>query len=79
MRNGIGLDCKHRLLVPDCAIKDIHTVVQPVRDTSADLQYMAVATDITENNRADQVRQARLWFLENMDPSKTNQPFRSTD
>jgi len=66
-RNGIGLDCKHRLLAPDRAIKDIHTVVQTVRDNSGDLQYIVVTTDITEKKRADQERQARLWFLENMD------------
>src|SRR5580704_4228723 len=67
MLNGIGLRCKHRLLMPDRAIKDIHTVVQAVRDTSGDLQYIVVASDITENKRADQERQGRLWFLENMD------------
>ena len=56
--NGMDLDFEHRLLMPDGAIKCIHTVVQAVRDNSGDLQYIGVVTDITEGKCAEEERQA---------------------
>jgi PAS domain S-box-containing protein len=56
--NGMDLDVEHRLLMPDGAIKCIRTVVQAVRDNSGDLQYIGVATDITESKCAEEERQA---------------------
>ena len=57
-RNGIDLDVEHRILLPDGAIKYLHAVAHAGRDSSGNLEYMGVVTDITERKRADAERQA---------------------
>src|SRR6201997_106065 len=57
-RNGMDLDVEHRILLPDGAIKYLHAVAHAGRDSSGNLEYMGVVTDITERKRADGERQA---------------------
>src|SRR5580692_6146279 len=57
-RNGMDLDVEHRILLPDGAIKYLHAVAHAGRDSSGNLEYMGVVTDITERKRADEERQA---------------------
>src|SRR5258708_38909775 len=49
-------------------MKCIHAVGHPVFSASGDLvQYVGTAMDVTERMRAEEERQAHLWFLESMD------------
>jgi len=57
-RNGMDLDVEHRILLPDGAIKYLHAVAHAGRDSSGNLEYMGVVTDITERKRADEERDA---------------------
>src|ERR1700731_546614 len=63
-RNGMDLDVEHRILLPDGAIKYLHAVAHAGRDSSGNLEYMGVVTDITERKRADEERQALSRKLE---------------
>jgi len=57
-QNGMDLDVEHRILLPDGVIKYVHAVAHAGRDSSGDLEYMGVVTDITERKRAEEERQA---------------------
>jgi len=57
-QNGMDLDVEHRILLPDGAIRYVHAVAHAGRDSSGNLEYMGVVTDITERKRADEERQA---------------------
>jgi PAS domain S-box-containing protein len=57
-QTGSDLDFATRVLTPDGAIKHIHTFAHAARDHSGNLEYIGVATDITESRRADEERQS---------------------
>jgi len=57
-QNGMDLDVEHRILLPDGVIKYVHAVAHAGRDSSGNLEYMGVVTDITEAKRAEEERQA---------------------
>src|ERR1700739_1278748 len=63
-QNGMDLDFDHRILLPDGDIKYLHAVAHAGRDSSGNLEYMGVVTDITERKRADEERQALSRKLE---------------
>src|SRR5246127_1933641 len=63
-QNGMDLDIEHRILLPDGAVKYLHAVAHAGRDSSGNLEYMGVVTDITERKRADEERQALSRKLE---------------
>src|ERR1700724_1295619 len=46
--NGMDLDVEHRILLPDGAIKYLHAVAHGGRDSSGNVEYIGVVTDITE-------------------------------
>jgi PAS domain S-box-containing protein len=56
--NGMDLDVEHRILMPDGVIKYVHAVAHAGRDSSGNLEYMGVVSDITERKRAEEERQA---------------------
>ena len=55
--SGIDLDVEHRILLPDGAIKYLHAVAHAGRDSSGNLEYMGVVTDITDRKRDEEERQ----------------------
>src|ERR1700752_2976047 len=57
-QNGMDLDVEHRILLPDGDIKYLHAVAHAGRDSSGNLEYMGVVTDITERKRDEEERQA---------------------
>jgi len=57
-QNGMDLDLEHRILLPDGVIKYVHAVAHAGRDSSGNLEYMGVVTDITERKRAEDEREA---------------------
>ena len=57
-----------RIVLPDGTIRIIHSLARPVVSESGDIvEYIGAAIDITERERAEEERQAHLWFLESMD------------
>jgi PAS domain S-box-containing protein len=56
--NGMDLDVEHRILLPDGVIKFVHVVAHAGRDSSGNLEYVGVVTDITERKRAEEERRA---------------------
>jgi len=57
-QNAIELDVEHRILLPDGVIKYVHVVAHAGRDSSGNLEYMGVVTDITQRKNADEEREA---------------------
>src|SRR5580700_3465698 len=57
-QDGMDLDVEHRILLLDGVIKYVHAVAHAGRDSSGNLEYMGVVTDITERKRAEEERQA---------------------
>src|ERR1700747_697142 len=57
-QNGIDWDVEHRILLPDGAIRYVHAVAHAGRDSSGNLEYMGVVTDITERKLAEEEREA---------------------
>ena len=57
-QNGTDLDVEHRILLPDGVIRYVHAVAHAGRDSSGNLEYMGVVTDITERKRAEEERRA---------------------
>src|ERR1700757_5180229 len=57
-QSGMDMDIEHRILLPDGDVKYLHAVAHAGRDSSGNLEYMGVVTDITERKRADEERQA---------------------
>jgi PAS domain S-box-containing protein len=57
-QNGMDLDLEHRILLPDGVIKYVHAVAHAGRDSSGNLEYMGVVTDITGRKRAEEELQA---------------------
>src|SRR6202007_38395 len=57
-QNGMYLDVEHRILLPDGAIRYVHAVAHAGRDSSGNLEYMGVVTDLTERKLAEGEREA---------------------
>src|SRR5882672_1325525 len=58
----------YRVVLPDGTLRCLHVVGHPVCSASGDLvQLVGTAMDVTERKRAEEERQAHLWFLESMD------------
>jgi PAS domain S-box-containing protein len=64
VKNGMDFDVEHRILLPGGVIKYVHSVAHAGRDSSGNLEYMGVVTDMTERKRADEERQALARKLE---------------
>ncbi len=57
-----------RAVLPDGTMKYIHGVGHPVFNASGDLvEYIGTMMDVTERKRAEEERQAHLWFLESLE------------
>jgi PAS domain S-box-containing protein len=56
-QSGMDLDVEHRILLPDGAIRFVHAVAHAGRDSSGNLEYIGVVTDITERKRAEEERE----------------------
>src|SRR6266436_1568105 len=57
-----------RAVLPDGTMKYIHGVGHPIFNASGDLvEYIGTMMDVTERKRAEEERQAHLWFLESLE------------
>jgi PAS domain S-box-containing protein len=67
-RERVDYEVDYRVVLPDGTIRCLHVVGHPVCSASGDLvQLVGTAMDVTERTRAEEERQAHLWFLESMD------------
>jgi len=64
VKNGRDFDVEHRIVLPGGIIKYVHSVAHAGRDSSGNLEYMGVVTDITERKRAEEERLALARKLE---------------
>jgi PAS domain S-box-containing protein len=68
VRERTDYEMDWRIVLPDGAIKYIHAEGHPVFNSSGDLvESVGTVMDVTERKRAEEERQAHLWFLESMD------------
>ena len=68
LREGANNELDYRIVLPDGAIRNIHEIGHPVFDASGNLvESVGTVIDVTERKRAEEERQAHLWFLESMD------------
>jgi len=67
-RERMDYEVDYRVVLPDGTVKCIHVVGHPVFGASGELVHRSsTAMDVTERMRAEEERQAHLWFLESMD------------
>src|SRR5438445_454444 len=67
-REPMDYEVDYRVVLPDGTVRWIHAVGHPVFSVSGVfVQLVGTAMDVTERRRAEQERQAHLWFLESMD------------
>jgi PAS domain S-box-containing protein len=58
--DGGSFDAKHRLVMPDGAVKYLHVVAHAMRDSSGVVEFIGAVTDITPARKADEsLRQAQ--------------------
>jgi transcriptional regulator with GAF, ATPase, and Fis domain len=50
--DGTNFDVKHRLLMPDGAVKHLRVIADAVKDSSGGVEFVGAVTDITEQTRA---------------------------
>jgi PAS domain S-box-containing protein len=63
-----GSDLEFRVVLPQGGLKYIRAIVHPTFTPSGELEeFMGTVMDVTERRRAEEERQAQLWFLESMD------------
>jgi PAS domain S-box-containing protein len=61
-------ETEYRVVLPDGALRCLHTVGHPVLDAAGNLvEFVGTAMDVTERRQAEEDRQGHLWFLESMD------------
>jgi len=63
-QNGTDFDVEHRILLPGGIVKHVHAVAHAGRDSSGNLEYMGVITDVTKLKLADEERRALARKLE---------------
>jgi PAS domain S-box-containing protein len=64
VQNATDFDVEHRILLPNGIVKHVHAVAHAGRDSSGNLEYMGVITDVTELKLADEERRALARKLE---------------
>jgi signal transduction histidine kinase/PAS domain-containing protein len=68
IRDVTGFEIEYRIAVPQRPLKHIRTLAHPVFTASGELSgFVGTVMDVTEHMRAEEERQAQLWFLEGMD------------
>jgi PAS domain S-box-containing protein len=68
VRRKTDFEVEYRVVLPDGSLRYLYTVGRRMLDPSGNLvQFVGTAMDVTERRRAEEERQAHLWFLESMD------------
>jgi len=61
--DGNDFDLEHRLLMPDGAVKHVHTVAHAERDASGELEFAGAVMDTTESKRAQEALRRSESYL----------------
>jgi signal transduction histidine kinase len=68
IRGASGSDVEYRVVLPPNRVKHIRSIVHPTFAASGELEeFIGSVMDVTEHKRAEDERQAQLWFFESMD------------
>jgi PAS domain S-box-containing protein len=68
LREAAGSETEFRVVLPQGGMRYIRALAHPVFTASGELEeFVGTAMDVTERKRAEEERQAQLWFLESMD------------
>jgi PAS domain S-box-containing protein len=68
IRDRTDYEQDFRIVLPDGTIRYLHATRHPVFNSSGDpVEFVGTVVDVTERKRAEEERQAHLWFLESMD------------
>jgi signal transduction histidine kinase/PAS domain-containing protein len=68
IREGASFELEYRILPPQGPLRHIRALAHPVFTASGELEeFVGTVMDVTEQKRAEEERQAQLWFFESMD------------
>jgi PAS domain S-box-containing protein len=68
IRDVKASDLEFRVVLPDGRLKYIRAIAHPTFTASGELEeFVGTVIDVTERRRAEEARQAQLWFFESMD------------
>jgi PAS domain S-box-containing protein len=68
IREAAGFEMEYRIALPRSPLKYMRALAHPVLTASGELeQFVGTVMDVTERKRAEEERQAQLWFFESMD------------
>jgi PAS domain S-box-containing protein len=68
IREATGAEMEFRVVLPQGGLRYIRAIGHPVFTESGELEeFVGTAMDVTESKRAEEERQAQLWFFESMD------------
>jgi PAS domain S-box-containing protein len=67
-RDRASFELEFRAVLPEDALKYIRVLAHPVFTAAGELaEFVGTSIDVTERKRAEEERQAQLWFFESMD------------
>ncbi|HWD76635.1 MAG TPA: GAF domain-containing protein [Solirubrobacteraceae bacterium] len=68
MRDAASFEIEYRVVLPASPPRYIRALAHPVLSASGELEeFVGTVIDVTERRRAEEERQAQLWFFESMD------------
>jgi PAS domain S-box-containing protein len=68
LREARGSDLEFRVVLPQGQLKYLRSIAHPTFSASGELEeFIGTVMDVTERKRAEEERQAQLWFFESMD------------
>jgi signal transduction histidine kinase len=68
IRELASFEIEYRIVAPGSPLKYIRALAHPVLTASGELlEIVGTVMDVTEHKRAEEERQAQLWFFESMD------------
>ncbi|HWE08422.1 MAG TPA: GAF domain-containing protein [Solirubrobacteraceae bacterium] len=78
MRDATSFEIEYRVVLPPSPPRHIRAIAHPVLGASGELEeFVGTVMDVTESRRAEEERQAQLWFFESMD--RINRAIQGTD
>jgi signal transduction histidine kinase len=68
IREGTSVELEYRVILPDSPVRRYRVLAHPIFDASGEIdEFAGTVVDVTERKRAEEERQAQLWFFESMD------------
>jgi signal transduction histidine kinase/PAS domain-containing protein len=68
IREAASFEMDYRIVLPESPVKYMRALAHPVLTPSGEVeQFVGTVIDVTERRRAEEERQAQLWFFESMD------------